>query len=249
MSFRSRTLSGRLGAELSGRRPKTFCIHRSPSSMSNHDICRARLWMPIGLPLEVRFDVNCVEAMACVSGFLAPCQPANGFLVRTDVLHVTMFHQQYSSILDIRTRTTTLLRHPFRCCMRQQQSLHSNENDYSSTAQPPRLLRFSAEKKTFSTGCRLTGVIQTRVLPNRKQLWHLIRPGCSYRCHPPNTFRSRRARPPKMERFGIPAKFGGARVGAYVARRAQTADPRPRSTPPTRTRKGSCPDAINLADI
>ena len=78
--------------------------------------------------------------------------------------------------------------------------------------------------------------IQTLVLPNRNSLHHFSRPGSSYRCHPPNTFRSGRAQPPTRERLGFPEKLEAQGLGAHVARRARTAAPRPRSTPLIRPR-------------
>ena len=71
-------------------------------------------------------------------------------------------------------------------------------------------------------------VIQTRVLPNRKQFTLFL---------PARTFlpMSSREHVPFWE--GPAPEDGTPRVsGAHVARRAQRAAPRPRSTPPTNTR-------------
>ena len=62
-------------------------------------------------------------------------------------------------------------------------------------------------------------------------LLYFSRPGSCYRCHPPNTFHSWSAQPPKRERLGFRENFKAQGLGAHFARRAGTALPRPRSTP------------------
>ena len=93
--------------------------------------------------------------------------------------------------------------------------------------------------------CRLIGVIQARGLPNRNNLQYFPRPGSSYRCHPPNTFHSGRAQPPKRERLGFPANPRARRT-----RRQKGADCVPQTEEhPRLAREVSCPGAINLAEI
>ena len=68
--------------------------------------------------------------------------------------------------------------------------------------------------------------------PPEPNIIYFPRPGSSYRCHPPNMFRSGRAQPPKRERFGFPANLRGAR--ARRTRRQKGADcaPPPEDHPP-----------------
>ena len=78
--------------------------------------------------------------------------------------------------------------------------------------------------------------IQAPVLPNGNSLQYFSRPGSSYRCHSPNTFRSGRAPPPKRERLGFPQNFRSARDRRTHRQKTRTAAPRPRSTPLTSPR-------------
>ena len=61
-------------------------------------------------------------------------------------------------------------------------------------------------------------------------------PGSSCRCHPPNTFRSGRAQPPKRERLGFPDNLRGARVRRTRCQKDADCGPPPEEHPLTSTR-------------
>ena len=98
------------------------------------------------------------------------------------------------------------------------------------------MIRLLAAVLSF-TRCRLTGVQRLWSSRTENILQYFSRPGSSYRCHPPNTFRSGRAQSPKRERFGFPENLRVA--SARRTRRQKDADcapPREEHSPATSTR-------------
>ena len=63
-------------------------------------------------------------------------------------------------------------------------------------------------------------------------LQHFSRPGSSYRCHPPNTFRSGRAQPAKRERLGFPENLLGAKARRTGGQKGTDCGPPPEEYPP-----------------
>ena len=63
-------------------------------------------------------------------------------------------------------------------------------------------------------------------------LQHFSRPGSSYRCHPPNTFRSGRAQPAKRERLGYPENLLGAKARCTGRQKGADCGPPPEQYPP-----------------
>ena len=72
----------------------------------------------------------------------------------------------------------------------------------------------------------------TLVLRNRNNLQYFSRPGSSYRCHPPNTFRSGRAQPPRRERLGFLENLRGARARRTRCQKGADCGPPPEEYPP-----------------
>ena len=109
------------------------------------------------------------------------------------------------------------------------------------------MLQFCPQR-THSFTRRLPGVYRLWSSRTENNIQYVSRPGSCYRCHPPNTFRSGRAQPPKRERVGFPDNFETQGLGAHVARRARTAAPRPRSTPLMRPRSFVSPRHKSCGD-
>ena len=68
-------------------------------------------------------------------------------------------------------------------------------------------------------------------------LQHLSRPGSSYRCHPRTPSVLGEPSPRRGNASGFRRTFEAQGLDAHVARRARTASPRPKSIPPTSTRR------------
>ena len=84
-----------------------------------------------------------------------------------------------------------------------------NKNNHDTT---DCWLRFYPQKTHSFTRCKLTGVYRLWSSRTQNSLRYFSRPGSSYRCLPPNTFRSERAQPPKRERLGFPENLRGPRA-------------------------------------
>ena len=91
--------------------------------------------------------------------------------------------------------------------------------------------------------------IQAPVLPNGNSLQYFSRPGSSYRCHSPNTFRSGRAQLLNRERLGFAENLRGGMTGVHVPRSAQTAVSGPRSIPLTSNRSFVSPRHTSRRDL
>ena len=94
------------------------------------------------------------------------------------------------------------------------------------------LLRLCPERTHSSIRCRLTGAVQTQVLPNRKEFTALLSARLFLPMLPPNTFRSGKAPPPKKERQGFPANLRGARARRPRHQKDTDCAPPPEEHPP-----------------